>query len=72
MRYVVSLLALVFVVLAALVGYLLFHEALTDKVAHKGFVLQSLPLLGGLALLLFCVPLLVQAVRLLISRPATT
>ena len=68
MRYLVALLALAWVVMNALVGYLFVHEALTDKMAHKGFVLQSLPLLGGAVLILVCLPLLWQAVRLLTSR----
>jgi len=68
MRYLVALLALAWVVMNALVGYLFVREALTDKMAHKGFVLQSLPLLGGAVLILVCLPLLWQAVRLLTSR----
>ena len=68
MRYLVALLALAWVVMNALVGYLFVREALTDKMAHKGFVLQSLPLLGGAVLILVCVPLLWQALRLLTSR----
>ena len=68
MRYLVALLALAWVVINALVGYLFVREALTDKMAHKGFVLQSLPLLGGAVLILVCLPLLWQAVRLLTSR----
>ena len=68
MKYLWAVLALAFLVLNAVVGYLFVREALTDKMAHKGFVLQSLPLLGGAALVLFCVPLLWQAVRLLTAR----
>jgi hypothetical protein len=70
MRFLSALLALVFVALTAWVGYLFVTTAVTDKMAHKGFVLQSLPLLGGIALLLFCLPVLWQVVRLLTSRPA--
>ncbi len=68
MKYLWAVLALAFLVLNAVVGYLFVREALTDKMAHKGFVLQSLPLLGGAALVLFCLPLLWQAVRLLTAR----
>jgi hypothetical protein len=68
MRYLVALLALAWVVMNALVGYLFVREALTDKMAHKGFVLQSLPLLGGAVLILVCLPLLWHALRLLTSR----
>jgi hypothetical protein len=68
MRYLWALLAIAFLALNALVGYLFVKEALTDKMAHKGFVLQSLPLLGGAALILFCLPLLWQAIRLLTAR----
>jgi hypothetical protein len=71
MRFIVALLAVAFVALAAFVAYLFIHESLTDKMAHKGFVLQSLPLLGGIVLLLFCLPLLVNVVRLLVARAAT-
>jgi len=67
-KYLWAVLALAFLVLNAVVGYLFVREALTDKMAHKGFVLQSLPLLGGAALVLFCLPLLWQAVRLLTAR----
>ena len=70
MRFLVALLALVFVALNVLVGYLFYHEALTDKMAHKGFVLQSLPLLGGVALIVFCLPLLWQIVRLVTAKRA--
>ena len=70
MRFLVALLALVFSALTAYVGYLFYLEALTDKMAHKGFVLQSLPLLGGLALILFCLPLLWQIFRLVTSKQA--
>ena len=68
MKYLWAVLALAFLVLNAVVGYLFVREALTDKMAHKGYVLQSLPLLGGAALVLFCLPLLWQAVRLLTAR----
>jgi hypothetical protein len=71
MRFLWALLAIVFLALNALVGYLFVKEALTDKMAHKGFILQSLPLLGGIALVLFCLPLLFQAIRLVTSRTAT-
>jgi len=71
MRFLVALLALVFPILNAIVGYLFFHEAMTDKMVHKGFVLQSLPLLGGLVLILFCLPLLWNAFRLVTSKPAS-
>ena len=69
MRYLVALLGLIFVVLNAWVGYLFVTTALTEKMAHKGFILQSLPLLGGVALVLFCLPLLWQSVRLVTARP---
>ena len=69
MRFLVALLALVFAALNAIVGYLFFHEAMTDKMVHKGFVLQSLPLLGGLVLILFCLPLLWNAFRLVTTKP---
>ncbi len=71
-KHLFALLAIVFLALNALVGFLFVREALTDKMAHKGFILQSLPLLGGAALILFCLPLLWQAVRLLTVRPAAT
>jgi hypothetical protein len=68
MKFLVALLALVFIALNALVGYLFFKEALTDKMVHKGFILQSLPLLGGVVLILFCLPVLWQIVRLITAR----
>jgi hypothetical protein len=71
MRFLVALLAVVFALLNAYVGYLFFKEGLTDKMAHKGFLLQSLPLLGGLVLIIFCLPLLWNAFRLVTSKPAT-
>jgi hypothetical protein len=71
MRYLVAILALAWVVLNTLVGYLFVHEALTDKMAHKGFVLQSLPMLGGAVLILFCLPLLWQALRLMLAEPVS-
>jgi hypothetical protein len=66
----VALLALVFAALNVWVGYFFVTTALTDKMAHKGFILQSLPLLGGIALIIFCLPLLWQAIRLVTVRPA--
>jgi hypothetical protein len=71
MRFLVALLALVFIALNATVGYLFFNEALTEKMAHKGFILQSLPLLGGIALVVFCLPVLWQIVRLVTAKPAS-
>ncbi len=68
MKYLWVLLGLVFALLNLLVGYLFVKEAMTDKMAHKGFVLQSLPLLGGAVLVLFCIPLLWQVLRLLTTR----
>jgi hypothetical protein len=72
MRLVFSILVLAFLALNFLVGFLFVRESLTDKMAHKGIVLQALPLLGGLALILFCLPLLVNAVRLLVARATAT
>jgi len=69
-RFLVALLALLFIVGNALVGYLFFKEALTDKMVHKGFILQSLPLLGGVVLILFCLPVLWQIFRLLTAKPS--
>lgn len=63
-----ALLAVVFAVLNALVGYLFVKEGLTEKMAHKGFILQSLPLLGGAVLILFCLPVLWNAIRLLTAK----
>jgi hypothetical protein len=63
-----AVLALIFLALNAVVGFLFVKEALTEKMAHKGFMLQSLPLLGGAVLILFCLPLLWNVVRLLTSR----
>jgi hypothetical protein len=68
MRQLVALLALVFALANAYVGYLFVTASLTEKMAAKGFVLQSLPLLGGLALIVFTLPLLWQCVSLAISR----
>src|SRR6266545_4919891 len=68
MKFLVALLALIFLAGNALVGYLFFKEALTDKMVHKGFILQSLPLLGGVVLILFCLPVLWHVFRLLTTR----
>jgi hypothetical protein len=70
MKYLVALLALVYFALNAYVGYRFVTESLTDKMVHKGIVLQSLPLLGGAVLILFCLPLLWNTVRLITSRTA--
>ncbi|HEY3063893.1 MAG TPA: hypothetical protein VGL99_33400 [Chloroflexota bacterium] len=72
MRFLVALLALAFVAANAVVGYLFFKEALTDKMVHKGFILQSLPLLGGVVLILFCLPVLWQIFRLVTARPLSS
>jgi hypothetical protein len=68
MKPLVALLALVFALANAYVGYVLITAALTDKVASKGFVLQALPLLGGLALIVFALPLIWQCARLMVAR----
>jgi hypothetical protein len=70
-KFLVALLALVFIALNAYVGYLFFNEALTEKMAHKGFILQSLPLLGGIALIIFCLPVLWQIIRLITAKQTT-
>jgi hypothetical protein len=71
MRVLWALLAIAWLAGNALVGVLFVREALTEKMAHKGFLLQSLPLLGGAALVVFCLPLLWQAFRLLTARRVT-
>jgi hypothetical protein len=71
-RFLVAVLALLFIALNAAVGYLFFKEALTDKMVHKGFVLQSLPLLGGVVLVLFCLPVLWNIFRLVTTKPVST
>ena len=69
MKYVVALLSLVFALATAYVGYQFATVALTDKMASKGFVLQALPLLGGLALIVFALPVLWQCVVLMVAKP---
>jgi hypothetical protein len=68
MKQLVALLALLFALANVYVGYLFVTAAMTEKMAAKGFVLQSLPLLGGLALIVFTLPLLWQCVSLAVSR----
>jgi hypothetical protein len=64
-------LAIAFALANAYVGYLFVKEGMTDKLAAKGFMLQSLPLLGGIALIVFCLPVLWTAFRLMTSKPAS-
>jgi TRAP-type C4-dicarboxylate transport system permease small subunit len=69
MKFVVALLSLVFALATAYVGYMFMTAAMTEKIAAKGFVLQSLPLLGGIALIIFALPLLWQCVALIVVKP---
>jgi putative Ca2+/H+ antiporter (TMEM165/GDT1 family) len=71
-RLLSALLALAFGWANVLVGYLFVAMALADKTAHKGLVQQALPLLGGIALAIFALLLILQAVRLIVSRPRLT
>jgi hypothetical protein len=68
MKLLLAVLGLVFALLNVLVGYLFVAVALTDKMAAKGFVLQSLPLLGGVALILFALPVVWQSLALVVAR----
>jgi TRAP-type C4-dicarboxylate transport system permease small subunit len=69
MRFLVALLSLAFALATAYVGYLFVTIAMTDKMAAKGFMLQSLPLLGGLALIVFAIPLVWNCVALMVAKP---
>jgi hypothetical protein len=69
LRFLVALLSLVLALATAYVGYLFVTTAMTDKMAAKGFMLQSLPLLGGLALIVFAIPLVWNCVALVVSKP---
>ena len=48
MKALIALLALIFALLNAYVGYLFITMALAEKTVHKGLVQQSLPLFGQL------------------------
>jgi hypothetical protein len=68
MKALWAIIAFLFALANAYVGYLFVTMALADKTVHKGVVQQSLPFLGGIALILFAFALAWQCVRLLTAR----
>ena len=68
MRYVWSLLGLVYALLNLYVAYLFITSAVGPRLSEKGVLFQVAPLLGGVGLFLFALPLVWNCVRLVTSR----
>lgn len=68
MRYLWALLGLLYALLSIYVGYLFFTAGTGARLAEKGLLLQAPPILGGIALVLFALPLIWNCLRLATSR----
>jgi hypothetical protein len=67
-KYVWVVLGVLYALMSIYVGYLFVISAMEQKLGQKGFTLQAPPFLGGIALILFSLPLLWNAARLAISK----
>jgi hypothetical protein len=70
-RFVWAIVAALYALLSVYVGYLFVTAAVGEKLTQKGLLLQAPPLLGGIALVLFAIPLLWNCASLAIRpRPS--
>lgn len=68
MRYVWALLGLFYALLSIYVGYLFFTAGTGARLSQKGLLLQAPPIVGGIALVVFALPLIWNCVRLATSH----
>lgn len=64
MKFLWAIVAALYALLSAYVGYLFVMAATGERLSQKGLLLQMPPLLGGIALVLFAIPLLWNCVSL--------
>ncbi len=69
MKYLWALLGLLCALLSIYVGYLFFTAGTGVRLSQKGLLLQAPPVLGGIALVLFAIPLIWNCIRL-VSSPS--
>jgi hypothetical protein len=67
-KYLWALLGLLYALLSIYVGYLFLTAGTGVRLSQKGVLLQGPPILGGIALVLFALPLIWNCVRLATSR----
>jgi hypothetical protein len=67
-KYVWALLGLLYALLSVYVGYLFFTAATGARLSQKGLLLQAPPILGGIALVVFAIPLIWNCARLITTR----
>ena len=70
MKYLWAVLGLLYALLSIYVGYLFFTAGTGARLSQKGLLLQAPPVLGGIALVLFALPLIWNCVRLITSPPS--
>jgi hypothetical protein len=69
-KYLWALIGLAYALLSIWVGYLFVISAAGQKLGQKGVPLQIPPFLGGIAIILFALPLIWNCVRLATTRLA--
>ncbi len=69
MRYLWTLIGLLYALLNIYVGYLFVTAAMGHGLSQKGLLLQAPPFLGGIGLAVLALPLLWNVFRLVTSRP---
>ena len=69
MRYLWTLIGLLYALLNIYDGYLFVTAAMGHGLSQKGLLLQAPPFLGGIGLAVLALPLLWNVFRLVTSRP---
>jgi hypothetical protein len=67
-KYLWALIGLLYGLLSIYVGYQFFTAGTGVKLLQKGIVLQAPPILGGIALAVFAIPLIWNCLRLVMAR----
>ena len=68
MKYLWAVIGLAYAVLNLYVGYLLVTAGTGVKLSQKGLLLQTPPVLGGIALAILALPLIWTCLRLATSK----
>jgi len=69
MRYLWTLIGLLYALLNIYVGYLFVTAAMGHGLSQKGLLLQAPPFLGGIGLAVLALPLIWNSARLVFTPP---
>ena len=69
MRYLWTLIGLLYALLNIYVGYLFVTAAMGHGLSQKGLLLQAPPFLGGIGLAVLALPLIWNSARLVFTLP---